>query len=691
MRAHPGVIALLLAGALCSPTGAAAQAAPSEVIAISPGDSDEQILEKAGNVVPSERQQTWQRMELTSFHHFGPNTFTGREWGTGTEDPDVFNPAQLDTDQWMRTLRDTGFKQAILTVKHHDGFLLYPTRYSNHSVKESEWQNGDGNVVRSFVDSAKKYGLKVGFYLSPADLHEAQPGGRFGNGSRSVDTVIPEPGLDGTRPDGPRFNVRANDYNRFYLNTLYELLTEYGTIDEVWWDGADAVGGGKESFVYADWIRMVRTLQPDAVIFQDGGPDVRWVGNESGYGRVTEHSVLPFNGPADPDRLVKPDDNGAGDLGSNGLLTQRNSNGTPRWDYVKWLPAECDTHLGPGWFWHQNQQPNSLSWLQDVYFGSVGRNCQLLLNIAPDNTGRLPGDDVDRLHEFARWRSDVFGADHARGARATNDSGTTNTPGNTPAKAVDGDASTSWQPTGKTGSLVVDFGAARKVSVIGVQENLGVGQRVTSFAVDSWNGSGWQQVSTGTTIGHKRLLELTRPVTTDKLRLRVTGARGRPAIATVSAHQDGQPSNLALGKPARQSTTHHLGAAAGRAVDGNTDGSFWGNSVTHTSDTEPDPRPWWQVDLGSSQQIGTVTVHNRTDCCGDRLSDYWVFVSDRPFDTTKSPEQQAGTPGVWSTHQTSQAGSPTRLPVGRNGRYVMVQQSGAVVLSLAEVEVFATQ
>jgi alpha-L-fucosidase len=512
-------VLLLLAGAVSVPAVASA-APPASVVAISANDSDARILEKAGSVVPSARQKAWQRMELTAFHHFGVNTFTDREWGTGTEDPDIFNPTALDTDQWARTLRDTGFKQAILTAKHHDGFLLYPTRYSRHSVKYSSWQNGGGDVFRSFVTSARKYGLKVGFYLSPSDLHEAQPGGRFGNRSPSIETVIPEAGLDGTRPAGPQFTVVANDYNRFYLNTMYELLTEYGPIDEVWWDGADAVGGNKETYTFPDWIRIVRALQPNAVIFQDGGPDVRWVGNESGIARPSEHSVLPFQGPADgaADRLTKPADNTAADLGSDALLTQRDPDGTSRWDFLKWLPAECDTPLRPGWFWHAGQSPKSLAQLQSIYYGSVGRNCVLLLNIAPDNTGRLPDSDVTRLTEFAQWRAKVFGTDLARGARTVWHAGPSN-----------------------TGTLTIDFDSAKKVDVLGLRENIDFGQRVTSFAVDAWDGTAWQAVTSETTISYKRLLPLRSSVVTQKLRVRVTSARARPVLAKFSAYDDGRP------------------------------------------------------------------------------------------------------------------------------------------------------
>jgi alpha-L-fucosidase len=543
------------------------------------------------------------------------------------------------------------------------------------------------------VDSARRYGVKVGFYLSPADLHEAQPGGRFGNNSPSVRRTIPEAGPDGIRPPGPTFTVTANDYNRFYMNTLYELLSEYGQIDEVWWDGADAVGGSRESFDYPDWIRIVRTLQPQAVIFQDGGPDVRWVGNESGVARTDEHSVLPFNGSAAgaADRMTKPDDNGAGDLGSDSLLTQRNGNGSSRWDFVKWLPAECDTSLQGGWFWHAGDGPKSLDELKSIYYSSVGRNCVLLLNVPPDNRGQLTGPDVNRLDEFARWRGAVFNTDLARGSTAANGAGTSSTPGHDPAMAVDGDNGTAWQPESNTGSLTVDFGSARTLNVVELRENIGVGQRVTSLAVDAWNGTSWTTVTSATTVGYKRLLPLTSPVNTQRLRLRITAARARPTITTFAAYRDGPqdqpPDNLALGRPAWQSTTHDLGTNASRAVDGNTDGNLWNNSVTHTSDTRPDPAPWWQVDLGSSLPIGTVDVYNRTDCCAGRLSDYWIFTSDAPYDTRKTPAEQAATPGVWSSHEQTPAGAPTRVRVDANGRYVMVQQSGPTVLSLAEVEV----
>ncbi|WP_412538293.1 RICIN domain-containing protein [Longispora sp. K20-0274] len=655
----------------------AAATTPAEVIAVTPQDTPAQLLEKAANVVPSPRQKAWQQRPLTSFVHFGPNTFDGREWGTGTEDPNIVNPTALDTDQWASTLVNAGFQQVIFTAKHHDGFLMYPSRYSDFSIRSSSWRNGQGDVVRAFTDSAHRYGIKVGFYLSPADLHEALAGGRYDNGSAARAVTIPEAAPDGTRPSGPAtFDVVADDYNRYYMNTLYELLTQYGQVDEVWFDGANPTGRTQQ-YQFADWSRIVRTLQPDAVMF--GGTDLRWVGNENGVARTGEFSALPFTGTGSADLPSNPADPSAADLGSDAVLGRQGA-----WNYLKWSPAECDARLEKDWFWHPGNAPKTLAQLQDMYYTSVGRNCVLLLDTPPDNTGRLPAADVARLAEFAAWRTAQFGTDLARGGAATS------ADGGQPGNAVDGNYDTGWHPATATGALTVDLGAARSVSVLGVQENIAAGQRVTAFAVDTWNGTAWTQAATGTAIGYQRLVKLSAPVVTSRLRLRITGARGAPTISTLSGYGPaGDPANLALGRPASQSSTKAGGEAA-RAVDGNTDGGYFTGSVTHTAETVPEPYPWWQVDLGSSQPIGTVNVFNRTDCCANRLADYWLFVSDTPFDTAKSPAQQAATAGVWSAHQTTQAAGPTTVTVGRPGRYALVQQSTATILSLAEVEVRST-
>ena len=371
----------------------------SPVISLQPDETLPGRVEQAARLIPSSPQMAWQALELIAFVHFGVNTFTGREWGTGLEDPAIFNPTDLDARQWVSTLKDAGFKQIILTAKHHDGFCLWPTRYSQHSVKASPWRAGQGDVVREVVDAAHEFGLKVGFYLSPADLHEIEtPHGRYGNGSPAVPSLIPTP-LPGDVPTThPTFTFTVDDYNRYYLNQLYELLTEYGPVHEVWFDGANPKPGVPETYAYADWFALVRALAPQAVMAQ--GPDLRWVGNEDGTARETEWSPLPFKGsPASGVRVLDPQ---AADLGSREKLAGA--------DYLAWYPAEVDVSIRPGWFYHsgEDEQVKSLNHLLEIYFNSVGRNAVLLLNIPPNPSGRFAAEDVQRLHEFGAAIRKIF-------------------------------------------------------------------------------------------------------------------------------------------------------------------------------------------------------------------------------------------------------------------------------------------
>ncbi|WP_309111189.1 alpha-L-fucosidase [Saccharothrix sp.] len=684
------------AGAVVATAPTATAAEPNPVVGINSTDTPAQVIQKAASVTPSARQLAWQREELTGFVHFGPNTFTGREWGTGTEDPDVFNPTNLDTDQWMSTFRDAGFKKVILTAKHHDGMLLFPSAYSDHGVASSTWRNGQGDVLRAFTDSARKYGLKVGFYLSPADGHEYQTRattGRYGNGSTPKPTRIPSIGTG----NGQSFTYTVDDYNAYYLNTLYEVLTKYGQVHEVWLDGANPWPWTNQKYNFKDWVAMVRALQPEAVVFQDGGPDVRWAGNEDGLThRTSEWSPLPYDvdyagNPADPATaadmvLPVPGGNQALDLGSDARLGQQ-TNGASSWKVLRWAPAECDGRLqGNYWFWNPDARAVSLDAVKHMYLNSVGKNCQLLLNIAPDNTGRFPADTVSRMKEFGDWiratRQKV-----SAGATATNDAGTSNTTGNAPAAVLDSDDTTAWQPTGPTGGLVLDLGSPKTFRLVNLQESLLVGQRVSGFAVDAWNGSGWQQVGTGTTIGYRRLLKLSSAVTTDKVRLRITSSRALPAVSTFSVHPYGAlDGNLAVGKPATQSSTLQAGSEADKAVDWDTSGAFGNGSVTHTA--AQGTNPWWQVDLGSSQRVGAIRLWNRTDCCSDRLRDFYVFTSDTPF-TSNDPQVTKNQSGVWNTYRASTFTGSLTLPVGRSARYVRVQLVGSDrPLSLAEVQVY---
>ncbi|HVK22769.1 MAG TPA: alpha-L-fucosidase, partial [Actinokineospora sp.] len=626
-----GLSVIAAAGGAVVAVPAADAATPTPVIAVNATDTPAQILDKAARLTPSDRQLAWQREELTGFVHFGPNTFTGKEWGSGLEDPNVVNPTNLDTDQWAATFKDAGFKKIIFTAKHHEGMLMFRSAYSSYGVASSTWMGGQGDVLASLTASARKYGLKVGVYLSPADGHEYETRsttGRFGNGSTPQPARIPTTGTgNGTVFDFPA----VDDYNRYYMNTLYEVLTKYGRLDEMWFDGANPWPNAIQKYNFDDWMKLVRTLQPTAAIFQDGGPDVRWSGNEEGLTtRASEWSTLPYNidhagRPADPataaDTVLRvPGYNTAEELGTDAVLSQQ-TNGVSSWKVLRWQPAECDGRLqAPSWFWDSGATPVSLATLQNMYYNSVGKNCQFLLNIAPDNTGRVPAAAVARMQEFGGWIRSV--QENVAGvATASNDTGTSNTSGNIPANVLDGNDSTAWQPTGTTGNLVVDFGSDKYFNVINLQENIQVGQRVANFAVDAWDGASWKQVSSATTIGYRRLLKLSTPVKASKIRLRITASRSLPpAIAGMTIHYDGPRANIALGMPATQSSTlAGSGAAASRAVDGNTNGSYTAGSVTHTADAPLDTNPWWQVDLGSSQAVGTIKLFNRTDCCADRL------------------------------------------------------------------------
>ncbi|MFC7385358.1 alpha-L-fucosidase, partial [Sphaerisporangium rhizosphaerae] len=296
-RAKRALTAVSVLSLVLSPLSPAAPAfaATVQVASVASSDSPATIIAKAADIVPSSRQMAWQRLEQYNFIHFGINTFTGREWGTGTENPNSFQPSSLNTDQWAASIKSAGFKGAILTAKHHDGFLLFPSKYSSFGVASSSWSSGRGDVVKNFTDSMHKYGLKVGLYVSPADLHENQSGGKFANGSRSRQVTIPSD--SSSVVNGVTFTFTSDDYNTYFENTLYELMTRYGTIDELWWDGANPTGRN-QPYNFSDWAAMARRLQPNAVMENDGGPDVRWVGNENGYARTSEWSVVPTNGNA---------------------------------------------------------------------------------------------------------------------------------------------------------------------------------------------------------------------------------------------------------------------------------------------------------------------------------------------------------------------------------------------------------
>ncbi|QXD15288.1 alpha-L-fucosidase [Rhodocaloribacter litoris] len=444
--------------------------------------------------IPTARQLTWQRDEMRMFLHFGINTFTGREWGTGAEDPALFNPARLDAGQWARVARETGFRALILTAKHHDGFALWPSRYTDHSVARSPWRGGRGDVVQELAEAVRAEGLKMGLYLSPWDRHE------------------------------PTYGDEAA-YNAFYLGQLRELLTRYGPLAEVWFDGAKGEDARDMDYDFEAYWATVRQLQPEAVIFSDEGPDVRWIGNEHGFAGETNWSTI--------DRTKV----GVGQHGISDYLNTGEPGGPD------WVPGECDVSIRPGWFWRPDadgtgrEAPKSLEQLMEIYFKSVGRNCVLLLNVPPDDEGRLDPADVARLRAFRASLDRLYGTDLAAGASARAGNVRGGAPEYGPDRVLDGDLDTYWatDDTVTVAALELHFDAPRSFNVIRLQEPIALGQRVAAYHVEAWLDGGWKTISRGTTIGHKKLDRI-ETVTTSRVRLVLDEVLAHPLIAEVGLH-----------------------------------------------------------------------------------------------------------------------------------------------------------
>jgi alpha-L-fucosidase len=537
-------LGLALAG-ICSPgTAAPVPYATEQVIAV--GDTPAIVAEKAAKVLPRPNQSAWMRLERTFFLHFGVNTFNGVEWGNGKEDPAIFNPTQLDASQWLHAVKQLDGKMLVLVAKHHDGFAMWPTRYTAHSSAASPWRGGKGDLVREVADAARAAGVKLGIYLSPADLYQlktnpANPAGYYGNGSPKRTSVIPtDPARFQSDPAQGRaptpgfgtFTYDVDDYNRYFLNQLYELLTQYGPVDEVWFDGANPDPSVTETYDYTAWYDLIRKLQPNAVIMGKG-PDVRWVGSESGYGRPTEWSVVPL--PTAPADFRWPDMTD-GDLGSRAKLVP----GSHLW----WYPAETNvTMLGNGqWFWARDKRPRPVTQLVDIFYSSIGRNGNLILNLSPDNRGLVPDDQVTALGQMGEIVRDTFAVNLARGAKVAADHAA---PPHGPAAVLDGNLDTWWEaPAGRTdGTLTLTLPRRATFDVVSLQEAVDHrGQRIESFAIETWNGKAWtapalHPADVTSTIGHRRLIRLASPVTTDRVRVRITGARLTPTLAEVGLYK----------------------------------------------------------------------------------------------------------------------------------------------------------
>ena len=470
-------------------------------------------LPKPYGPTPSPRQLQWHSMEFYGLVHFGMNTFTDREWGTGDESPGLFNPTAFDARQIARVAKEAGMGCLILVCKHHDGFCLWPSRFTEHSVKRSTWKQGQGDVVREFADACRAEGLKFGVYLSPWDMNQRDYG----------------------RPE----------YVGYYRNLLRELLTNYGDIFIAWFDGACGGRGyyggapgerrvdSQTYYGWADTWSLVRSLQPGAVIFSDAGPDVRWAGDERGYVADPCWATISLAG-------CYPGMTNIGALGSG-----------QRWG-TNWVPAECDVPLRATWFYHaaENRRVKTPAQLLDIYYRTVGRGAGLDLGLAPDLRGLMPDMDAAALREMGRVLRLTFATNFAARATAT----ASNTRGNekafAPGNAIDGSLDTFWANDDAitNSELLVDLGAKATFNVVRLREYLPLGQRIDAFALDEWQEGNWREFARGIGVGSQRLLRV-HTTTTDRVRLRITQAAACPALAEFALYHEPEQFRLNFNLP----------------------------------------------------------------------------------------------------------------------------------------------
>lgn len=451
--------------------------------------------------VPSVAQMEWHEMETNAFIHFTTNTFTDLEWGNGDESPSIFNPTAIDVNQWITTLKDAGFKGVILTCKHHDGFCLWPSKFTDHSVEKSPYKKGEGDIVKEVSDACKAHGLKFGVYLSPWDRNHAEYG-------------------------------RA-PYINYYRNQLKEIFTSYGPVFEMWFDGANGgtgyYGGANEKrsingAQYYDWpttLDIVRALEPNVIFFSDAGPGVRWVGNERGVAGETNWNNIT------PDTLY------AGKGGIEKLLNTGHENGT------HWIPAETDVSIRPGWFYHAREDSlvKSPEKLLDIYLTSVGRGSTLLLNVPPDRRGLIHENDVAALKGWRKLLDEEFKTNVAANAetKASNVRGASDQYQSK--NVTDGKKVTYWATDDevKNASIELRWNEAKSIKYVLVQEYIQLGQRVKSFTIEALQNNEWEKIAEGTTIGYKRILKF-QPVKTTSVRITISNSKACPVISNIEVY-----------------------------------------------------------------------------------------------------------------------------------------------------------
>ena len=519
------IFSLALAALIASCTTQPKQELYEKHVAFPADATPEQKIDMVSRLIPTPQQLEWQQMEFTAFLHFGMNTFTGNEWGHGTDDPKLFNPTELDCEQWVKALKEGGFKMALLTAKHHDGFCLWPTATTEYSVKNSPWKDGKGDVVRELRNACEKYGMKFGVYLSPWDRNAVSYG------------------------DSPA-------YNKFFIEQLTELLSNYGEVHEVWFDGACGEGpnGKKQEYDWTAILAKIRELQPKAVT-AIMGDDVRWVGNEGGLGRETEWSATVIAPGSYTHKKAANEALGlqemSKDLGSRDLVAKAQE--------AYWYPSEVDVSIRPGWFYHaeQDEQVRSLANLVNIYYRSVGCNSVLLLNIPPDRRGLIHEVDVQRIKELSDNISKTFATNYVENG----------------AQMWKAEVGQSKEYNVKPGAMVNTFL---------IQEDIAQGQRVEDFLVEVYSNGAWQYATEGTTVGYKRLLRFS-DCQPEKIRVTIRGARATANISNVGLYY----AEPLQDKDAKVNLSHietegwkAVGTDAAVAFDGNAETAWKADGLT---------------------------------------------------------------------------------------------------------------
>lgn len=547
--------------------------------------------------VPSAAQVEWQKMETNMFVHFGPNTFSGREWGNGQESTDLFNPTALDCRQWARTAKAAGFKGIIITAKHHDGFSLWPNPTSTHTVAQSSWRNGKGDVLRELSDACREYGLKFGVYLSPWDRNHPAYG--------------------------------SDAYNKVFTDALDSSLSQYGPVFEQWFDGACGEGPNGKKQVY-DWDAFnehVFANQPQAIIFSNLGPGCRWVGNEAGKAGETSWSTFT------------PELHGTNHGALPGDFEKYLGEGDP--DGAYWIPSETDVSIRPGWFWREEETPQvrSLSNLLDLYYSSVGRNSLLLLNVPADTRGLIPAADSTRLMEFRAALDSIFSVNLADGAKA--EANCSRGRKYAASMMLDKNYDTYWAaPDGVTEAvLTFELGSVKRFNRVLLQEYIPLGQRVKSFEVEARDAAGnWKRIASATTVGYKRIL-LVNETESDAVRVHITGSLACPLLNGFGLYLD-QIMNSDETTPAddRLCTADGFRTLAPSGADAAVDG-LWdeAHSLILSAD-EKGQFPAVTIDLGREREFMGIAYTPAEGGHGGCMMEYNLEISTNGESWTKVAE-----------------------------------------------------